>query len=89
MARKVDVRRLKAGSTAAVNGGITRMGRALEKGADHYLLRWMAAMTIVEIHSVWERYIEKRLVAALNHDATHFFEEEEIKGITHVSTRHS
>jgi hypothetical protein len=42
-------------------------------------------MSAVEIHAVWERYVEGRLVAALNHDASNFLTAQNIKGVTHVS----
>lgn len=85
MARKIDVARLKSTSTALIMASLKRMTSAASS-VDHHLLRWISQMTVVEIHSVWERYAENRLVAALNHDARHFIDEEEIKGISHVST---
>jgi hypothetical protein len=42
-------------------------------------------MTAVEAHQTWERYVENRLVAAINHDAKHFLSEQNIKGVKHVS----
>jgi hypothetical protein len=32
-------------------------------------------MTAVEIHAAWERYVEVRLVVALNHSPEHFLQE--------------
>lgn len=43
-------------------------------------------MSAVEAYTVWERYVEKRLVAALNHNPSHFINEEEIKGVKHISS---
>jgi hypothetical protein len=54
-------------------------------GANDSLVRWVAQMSLVEIHAVWERYAEERLVAAFNRDASHFIRAQEIKGIRHIS----
>ena len=43
-------------------------------------------MIAVEIHGIWERYVEKRLVAALNHRPQHFLSEQDIKGVSRVSS---
>ncbi len=51
----------------------------------YYWGRWIARMTVVEIHAVWERYVETRLVAALNHNPKHFLEQQNIAGITKIS----
>ncbi|WP_316195806.1 MULTISPECIES: hypothetical protein [unclassified Bradyrhizobium] len=42
-------------------------------------------MTAVEIHGIWERYAEDRIVAGLNHDSSHFISEESISGVSHVT----
>jgi hypothetical protein len=41
-------------------------------------------MTAVEVHQTWERYVEMRLIAALNHDARHFLAAQNITGANHV-----
>jgi hypothetical protein len=47
---------------------------------------WIAKMTAVEIHAIWERYVETRLVAALNHHPKHFIHEQNVAGLTRIST---
>jgi hypothetical protein len=42
-------------------------------------------MTAVDAHETWERYVEARLVAAINHDPKHFLTEQNVKGVKHVS----
>lgn len=42
-------------------------------------------MSVVELHGIWERYAEARLVALLNHNSTHFVSEQNLTGIEHVS----
>ena len=54
-------------------------------GLDYMLRRWVAQMTAVEIHGIWERYVESRLVAALNHDPKHFIKEQNIAGVSGIS----
>ena len=48
----------------------------------HYLLlRWTAQMSAIELHSVWERFAESRLIAALNHHPDAFIATNSIRGI--------
>ena len=47
--------------------------------------RWIAKMTAVEIHAIWERYVEQRLVTALNHSPHHFLQDNDVKGVKRVS----
>jgi hypothetical protein len=87
MARTIDVSGLKAGSIRSLHGASNRLRSIGVAASGHELVfqRWVYSMTAVEVHSIWERYVERRLVAALNHDATHFINKEEIKGVTRVS----
>ena len=87
MARTIDVPGLKTGSIRSLHGASNRLGYIGTAESEHELVfqRWVYAMTAVEIHSIWERYVERRLVAALNHDAGHFIDKEELKGVTRVS----
>lgn len=48
-------------------------------------IAWMASMTVIEVHSIWERYAERRLLAALNRHPDYFIKENDIKGVKHVS----
>lgn len=84
MARKIDLKKLKASSQHDMRYALDRIEKA-EKLKDYVLLRWMSAMTAVELHGIWERYAEARAVAALNHDASHFIAEESIAGVSQVS----
>ncbi|SRR6266404_7982528 len=43
-------------------------------------------MTAVEIHGTWERYVESRLVAALNHNSKHFIKEYNVAGVSRIPT---
>lgn len=52
---------------------------------DYNCVRWVAKMTAVEIHGIWERYVENRLIAALNHHPEHFLNENSIKSVKRVS----
>ena len=43
-------------------------------------------MTAVNAHEIWERFVEDRLVAAIDHDpGAHFLAEQNVKGVKHVS----
>jgi hypothetical protein len=84
MARKIDLPRLKRVSTNAIASVLARVDTP-PIGADYILVRWMCRMSAVELHGIWERYAEDRLVASLNHNAAHFMLEQDIKGVTNVS----
>jgi hypothetical protein len=42
-------------------------------------------MSAVELYSIWERYAENRLVAALNHNPKHFLKKNNVVGVSRVS----
>jgi hypothetical protein len=86
MPRTVDIPRLKAKSVRALAQAMSRYDQAKADQLHYLLLRWIAQMTVVEVHSVWEQYTEGRLVAALNHNPSHFLKTEEIKGVSRVSS---
>jgi hypothetical protein len=48
-------------------------------------MRWIARMTAIELNAIWERYVEERVVAALNHEPQHFLESNSIVGVKRVS----
>ncbi len=84
MARKIDLTRLKAHSIREIEKLLRRVEQQ-SAGEDYLLIRWMCRMSAVELHAVWERYAENRLVASLNHDSTHFISEQKIKGVSDIS----
>lgn len=86
MPRKIDLKSLKTHSSRCLTRTKKRIDDAISAGTHYLLIRWMCQMSAVEAHTIWERYVEKRLVAALNHDPRHFIREEEIKGVKHVSS---
>lgn len=86
MPRKIDVLNLKKRSSVLLAYVQARLDNAIAARFDYLLIRWICRMSAVEVHTIWERYVEKRIVAALNHDASHFVSEEEIKGVKHVSS---
>jgi hypothetical protein len=51
---------------------------------DHYPKRWVSQFAAVDIHAIWERYAEDRLIAALNHNPAHFLRDKEIKGVARI-----
>lgn len=86
MPRTIDVQRLKARSINAVNHSVGRYDAIAPAGLHYLIVRWAAQMTAVEIHAIWERYVENRLVAALNHHPRHFLREHNIKGVSRISS---
>jgi hypothetical protein len=88
MTRKIDVKRLRNRSISGIDRSIARFEKLCTKigGEDFLLIRWSSAMTAVEIHSIWERYVEERLVSLINHNPSHFANQADIKGLTRVSS---
>lgn len=86
MARIVDLQALKKRTTVSLGASVARYDAAVHASLHYLMLRWIAKMTAVEIHGTWERYVEQRLVAALNHNANHFLAEYNIKGVSRVSS---
>jgi hypothetical protein len=88
MARKIDVVRLRNRSTADIDRALKRFATLPSKlrQEDYLILRWSAAMTAVEIHGVWERYVEERLTALINHNPSQFASLADIKGLKGVSS---
>jgi hypothetical protein len=82
--RKVDLPKAKNNAIETLRVAFERLQKR-ETSIAPNVLHWMFAMTAVEVHKVWEQYAEGRLIAALNHDATHFIQTNEITGVTHVA----
>jgi len=90
MARSVNVPALKLRAQEDVSAALQRYADAAPlidpaNPNQYNLLRWIAQMTAVEIHAIWERYVEDRLVAALNHNPNHFLLQNNIVGVTRMS----
>jgi hypothetical protein len=83
MSKKIDLRRLRENSVRELHLAVQRYEAS--QGMHYGWRRWIARMTAVEIHSTWERYVETRLVAALNHSPKHFLEQHNITGVTAIS----
>ena len=86
MPKTINLTALKTRSISSINHATARYDTAKENGQSYSLVRWIAKMTAVEIHAAWERYVEERLVTALNHDAKYFIQENELVGIKRVSS---
>jgi hypothetical protein len=82
---KVDISVLKKGSMNSIAHAMGRYA-SIADTLDYLVVRWIAQMTAVELHAVWERYVEARLVAALNHAPRHFLKEQNITGVTRISS---
>jgi hypothetical protein len=83
--RTIDVRKVKQKAIDELTQNRNRIEERINAQSDYLLLRWMSRMTAVEAHAIWERYVENRLVAAINHNPQHFLSEHNIKGVQRVS----
>jgi hypothetical protein len=85
MPRTIDVPKLKRNSITELAEMRDRVDEGINAGLNYLLLRWICRMSAVDVHETWERYVETRLVAALNHNPHRFLREQNIKGVKHVS----
>jgi hypothetical protein len=85
MSRKIDLAKIAKSSTVEVRRSL-RMYRKICFGTDHNVNRWASQFAAVEVHAAWERYSEKRVIAALNHNASVFLNENSVKGVTRISS---
>ncbi|AYB34754.1 hypothetical protein [Chryseolinea soli] len=86
MPKQTDLPKLKKNSLRKVELSKLRfqLFEVTVRSKDYLLLRWVAAMSLIELHAIWERYAELRLIVALNHNPTHFISENGIKGIKSI-----
>ena len=87
MARKTDLELLRTNSTQDIDWLTDRFkefDRILPPDKYH-MLRWVAEMSIIELHAIWERFAEERLVIALNHYPSHFISDNSIKGTDKIT----
>jgi hypothetical protein len=84
MARTIDLKKLKAATVAEIDRSKERIDDAIQAQSHYLVLRWMCQMTAVEVHQTWERYVEMRLIAALNHDPRHFLAAQNVRGVSRI-----
>jgi len=85
MARKFDLTKLKRKAFGELNDAIANVKR-VENDVQEYLFgRWVCKMVSVEVHEAWERYVENRLAAALNHSPKYFLESHDVRGVKNIS----
>jgi hypothetical protein len=82
MPRKADLAARKVKAVQEIIYAMTRYDGT--HGLGYAMRRWVAQMTAVEIHGIWERYAESRLVAALNHNPKHFIKSQNIAGVSAI-----
>ena len=89
MAKTVNLRTIKNDAIEDVRTAIERYEKVLrleKKGKlGYWHVWWVASMTSVELHAIWERHAESRLVAALNHAPKHFLEQQGFVGMSGIS----
>ena len=84
MPRTVDLNRIRHRALHSVQKTMARYENAGTAKLHYLLVRWIAQMSAVELHVIWERFAEDRLEAALNHDSSYFLETHQVLGITRV-----
>src|ERR1700722_5347990 len=84
MSCSVNLAALAKSSTQQIHHSL-RMYREIRLSSDHYPNRWASQFAAVELHAIWERYAENRLIAALNHNPAHFLGRNRVKGVKRIS----
>src|SRR5213594_1462235 len=84
--RKPDLAILKGKTRGELISALQRFrgAEATLPQKEYLLLRWVAAMTAVELHAIWERYAERRLMAALAIHPAQLIADNGILGLKHV-----
>ncbi|WP_309398322.1 hypothetical protein [Cerasicoccus maritimus] len=82
MSRIIDLRVVRKRSLDTVNEAMQRYASIHEELNDLSYQRWLACMTLTDMHGAWERFAERRLVAALNHYPDHFLAENSVRGVS-------
>jgi hypothetical protein len=92
VAHRMNLSRLKKDSKASLNQLEDQLGYLTSGWSKDYDLRieediskWAFRMSVVDVHSVWERFCEDRLAIALNHDPKYFLERHEVSGVSRIS----
>lgn len=81
MPRLLHLPRIRSVATDRIRSTLDRLGR-IERSRPHLDdRRWANAMSLVSIHSAWERFAEHRLALELNHSPDHFLKTNIVKGI--------
>ena len=85
MARKFDLAKLKRKATADLAQARAIIEKVESDKAEYLFARWICKMVAVDVHGTWERYVENRLAAALNHSPKHFLDLHDVRGVTNIS----
>ena len=84
MPRLLHMPRIRSVATDRIRSTLDRLGR-IERSRPHLdERRWANAMSLVSIHSAWERFAEHRLALELNHSPDHFLKTNIVKGIHRI-----
>jgi hypothetical protein len=86
MARKFDLTKLKRKAMQELMQARALIGKVEADKTDYLFARWVCKMVAVDIHGSWERYVEDRLAAALNHQPSFFLESHDVRGVKNISS---
>ena len=84
MPRQIDISSIRREATRSIALSEDRFRRFEASAPRLDDLRWLCCMTLVEFHTAWERFAERRLVAALNQNPSHFLQENSVRGLTRI-----
>ena len=84
MPRLVDIKLIRRTALGDLQETMKRFEKCNTAGYGLGLLRWIATMSVIDLHSTWERFSEFRLIAALSHNPSNFLKENVIQGIDKI-----
>jgi hypothetical protein len=86
MARKFDLKKQKHKAIQELLDARNIVARVEKETKEYLFARWICKMVAVDIHETWERYVEDRLAAALNHSPKYFLDSHDVRGVTNISS---
>jgi hypothetical protein len=84
--RKFDLRKLRSNAQADLRELIHLVTKVSVDKGEYLFARWTCRMVAVDVHAIWERFVEDRAAGALNHNPNHFLKEHDVKGVTNISS---
>ena len=84
MPRLLDLSVVRNNSLAEIDAAQRRYVRLHDELPRVDDRRWLASATLTEMHGAWEQFAERRLVASLNHQPSHFLQDNSVLGVSKI-----
>jgi len=89
MSKKMNLRTLKVASLGRLRDFSDRL-TFLTYGEPSFEMEekastWVFGMSVVDVHTIWERFAEDRLALAINHHPSYFLLTHDVRGVRQIS----